>query len=235
MKRIVNGKSYNTETAIMIASSGEGHSQSFAWWSFYQTRHGAFFLDGADHSGESIFRPMKDEEAQDFLEKHANHLVEQYFGPMPEGGAAERRLTIRISGELAERVEAAAIAKGISLNSYATRSFGQSSATDEKLRAAEGIEAVLSILESAQREPDQWGSLCLAEAVSALFRGLYRLAFVEAGQALMPVDQRSEEGLPKPTKQFSLRELRDAFTVAEAEPVRPFPHFGPIHFPSDNN
>jgi hypothetical protein len=35
---------------------------------------------------------------------HTNHLVEQYFGPMPEGGAAERRLTIRIPANLAEIV-----------------------------------------------------------------------------------------------------------------------------------
>lgn len=233
MKRIIDGKAYNTDTAIKVATSGAGHWQSDAWWSLYQTRHGAFFLDGADHHGDPVFRPMSDVEAQAFLEKNANHLVEQYFGPMPEGGAAERRLTIRIPGNLADRVEEAAKAKGMSINNYAARSFGQSTANDEKVRGAEGIEAVLSALENAQREPDPWESSCLAEGIGALFRGLYRLALVEAEMALTPVDQRSKEGSPKHSKRFSLRELRSAFAVAEAEPVRPFPHFGPIHFPED--
>jgi HicB family len=149
---------------------------------------------------------------------------------MPEGGAAERRLTIRVPGNLADRVEAAAKARGLSLNSYATRSFGQSTATDEKVRAAEAIEAALSALESAHREPDPWESRCLAEGIGALFRGLYRLALIEAETALTPVDQRSKDGSHREGKLFSLRELRNSFAVAEAEPVRPFPQFGPIHF-----
>ena len=38
---------------------------------------------------------MTDDEAMDTVQKHAPHLVDQYFGPFPEGGAAERRMTIR--------------------------------------------------------------------------------------------------------------------------------------------
>ena len=74
--------------------------------------------------------PLTDTEAQTRLEASANHLVEQYFGPMPEGGAAERRLTIRVPGNLADRVEAAAKGKGLSLNSYAMRCFERCAAAD---------------------------------------------------------------------------------------------------------
>lgn len=90
-----------------------------------------------DHDGETVleFGPVTDAEAQALLEKHANHLVEQYFGEMPEGGAAERRLTIRIPGNLADRLEAVAKSHGQSLNTYAMRCF-------ERCVAADGQPAV---------------------------------------------------------------------------------------------
>jgi hypothetical protein len=127
-KRIIDGKSYNTDTAILVA---EGDNEwSDAWWRLYQTRHGAFFLDGTDHHGGDAFRPLTDAEAQALLERRANHLVERYFGPMPEAGAAERRLTIRLPGNLADRIEVTAKAKNLSLNSYAMRCFEQCVAAD---------------------------------------------------------------------------------------------------------
>jgi hypothetical protein len=133
MKRIIGGQTYNTDTATLVAKSERGHPDSFAWWALYQTRHGAFFRIAVDHHGyEHEFSPLTDAEAQAFLEGHlhTNHLVEQYFGPMPEGGAAERRLTIRIPGNLAHRLQAAALAKGLSLNSYAMRCFERCAAAD---------------------------------------------------------------------------------------------------------
>ena len=128
MKRIINGKTYNTDTATRV--TGGNNPYSDAWWGLYQTRHGAFFEIVVDHDGEEKISPLEDAEAQAFLEKHANHLVEQYFGPMPEYGAAERRLTIRIPGNLADRMEDAAKSKGLSLNSYAMRCFEQCAAKD---------------------------------------------------------------------------------------------------------
>ena len=131
MKRIIDGKTYNTDTAMLVTKSGaQLWEQSFTWWALYQTRHGEFFRIMVDGGEEQEFRPLNDAEAQAFLEKHANHLVEQYFGPMPEGGAAERRLTIRLPGNLADRLEVAATAKGLSLNSYAMRCFERCAADD---------------------------------------------------------------------------------------------------------
>jgi predicted HicB family RNase H-like nuclease len=133
MKRIIDGKTYNTDTATHVTGGDNGPwaHLSGAWWGLYQTRHGAFFEIVVDHDGESEkITPLTDPEAQAILEKHANHLVEQYFGPMPEYGAAERRLTIRIPGNLADRMEEAAKAKGLSLNSYAMRCFEQFAAQE---------------------------------------------------------------------------------------------------------
>jgi hypothetical protein len=145
LKQIINGKTYNTETATLVYDTsdyidGDDYG-SLAMAALYQTRHGAFFLLVADHEGYPRLQPISDDEARTFLEKHqslglqscpATQAIEQYFGPFPEGGAAETRLTIRIPGNLATRVEAAAKAKGISMNSYAMRCFERGVAADAK-------------------------------------------------------------------------------------------------------
>ena len=230
MKRIIDGKSYNIHTATRV-TGGEAGEPSMGWWGLYQTRHGAFFQVIVDHDGESTkFTPLEDVEAQAVLEKHANHLVEQYFGTMPEYGAAERRLTIRVPGNLADRIETTAKEKGFSLNSLAMRCFEQyADAAD----AAKSIETALSALERAQREPDRWESGCLAHAISAYFRGAYRLAFVEAGTALTPINQRGDNGPAEPAEILSLSALRKAFVGVQTEPIREFPQFGPIYFAGD--
>lgn len=123
MKRIIDGKTYNIDTATKLAG-GENGFGSLAWWGLYRTRYDAFFKVVVEHDGEATqFTPLNDDEALELLQKHAPHRVDECFGPFPEAGAAERRLTIRIPGNLAVRMEAAAQAKGLSLNSYAMRCF----------------------------------------------------------------------------------------------------------------
>jgi predicted HicB family RNase H-like nuclease len=125
VKRIIDGMTYNTQTATEVFCSGP--VQSDAWHGVYQTRHGAFFKVVVDHDGETVleFGPLTDNEAQAEVQKHAPHLVDDYFGPFPEAGAAERRLTIRVPANLATRIETAAQAKSLSVNSYAMRCFEQ--------------------------------------------------------------------------------------------------------------
>jgi predicted HicB family RNase H-like nuclease len=134
LKRIIKGKTYNTETATVVFECFNDHP-SMAGVVLYQTRHGEFFKLSVEHDGEEdSFGPLTDAEAQAFLEKirttKATEALEQYFGPFPEGGAAETRWTIRIPGNLAARVEAAAKASGMSINTYAMRCFERSVATD---------------------------------------------------------------------------------------------------------
>ena len=135
IKRIINGKTYNTETAVVAAEHpNDPHFGSLAGAVLYQTRHGAFFLLVLGHDGEEqSFRPLTDGEAQALLEKwQATEALEQYFGPFPEGGAAETRLTIRIPGNLAARVVAAAKVNQMSVNTYAMRSLERSVAAEGK-------------------------------------------------------------------------------------------------------
>jgi hypothetical protein len=78
---------YDTDTAECLTTSDHGHEMSQAWWSLYRTRQGAFFEVAADHDDVvDTFRPVSKEEARRYLERHANHLVERYFGPVPEAG-----------------------------------------------------------------------------------------------------------------------------------------------------
>lgn len=131
MKRIIGGVTYDTDTATEVFGENHPSHQSLAWWQLFQTRHGAFFQVVCDHDGESIeIKPLSDQEAQALLEKRANHLVEQYFGPFPEYGSAERRLTLRMPIGLARRVEAAAAQHDQPVNRYITRCLERSVAQE---------------------------------------------------------------------------------------------------------
>jgi predicted HicB family RNase H-like nuclease len=125
MKKIIDGRTYDTATAALIAERCHpGDPADGAW--LYQTRHGAFFLyvqyyASPEYDMGQKITPLTEDEAQKWLEENANHLVEEHFGPFPEAGAAERRLTLRIPGNLAHRLEKAAQAKGVPLNRYMMR------------------------------------------------------------------------------------------------------------------
>lgn len=57
---------------------------------------GAFFEIVADHDGSiQEFKPLTEQEAYDFMERHANHLIEEYFGPMPEASKTELQYSRR--------------------------------------------------------------------------------------------------------------------------------------------
>ena len=96
MKKIINGRSYDTETATRVAYGDHGHEMSQAWWALYRTRQGAFFEVVADHDGSlQEFKPITDQEAYAFMERHANDQIEKYFGPMPEASKIELLFTRR--------------------------------------------------------------------------------------------------------------------------------------------
>ena len=48
MKRIIDGQTYNTDTATQVFFES-ADDPSMAWWALYQTRHGAFFKVLVDH------------------------------------------------------------------------------------------------------------------------------------------------------------------------------------------
>jgi hypothetical protein len=107
VRKIINGKAYDTDTATLVASGDHGHELSQAWWSLYRTPAGAWFEVAADHDGiVEGFQPLTDAEARRWLEQQENPIVEQYFGEAPEASSADHE-ALRCSRRTEEWITAA--------------------------------------------------------------------------------------------------------------------------------
>jgi hypothetical protein len=104
MKRIVNGKTYNTETADCIEDISDPSSgnSDFRWNEtyLYRTKKGAWFVAGRGNAASRWARstdgrngygpghglnPVTDREAMEILEAHnCTDAIEQYFGEQLE-------------------------------------------------------------------------------------------------------------------------------------------------------
>ncbi len=127
-KRIIDGKTYNTETATLIAGRDTDERQFTYCDYLYQTRFGAFFrytsLDGANEDDYERIIPMTPEDARKWLEENYSYepeLIERYFGEMPEAGAGEVKFTLRMPESLRNRLAARAVANKQSLNAWMVR------------------------------------------------------------------------------------------------------------------
>jgi predicted HicB family RNase H-like nuclease len=137
VRRIINGTAYDTATAEKIVTvNGHPEIAPEECATLYRTRNGAFFLWGSfvtpAYNVATELVPLSDDKAQKWLEDNANELVEKYFGAMPEGGAAERRITLRMPNNLAERIEGIAGEKKISMNRYILQCLESAAAGDGK-------------------------------------------------------------------------------------------------------
>lgn len=100
MKKIINGKMYNTETAKVLGEDWEGCTTDIHYWreKLYQKKNGEFFLHGEggaysrwgeQHYGYSCggenIEPLTDGEAREWGEKHltADEYIE-VFGEVDE-------------------------------------------------------------------------------------------------------------------------------------------------------
>lgn len=101
MKKIINGKRYDTETAKLIGSDGYSNPSDFDYWSedLYQKKTGEFFLYGEGGArtkyaqaidsnswcgGERIM-PLSYDEAREWVEHHLDaDTYEEVFGPVAE-------------------------------------------------------------------------------------------------------------------------------------------------------
>ena len=136
-KRIIDGKTYNTETATQIAGWADDTDGSWESGTYlFQTRFGAFFkysyYEGyGDNDFEKII-PLSPSEAQTWLEQRVSWnpgLIESLFGEMPEAGAAEVKFTLRLPDSLRNRLANLADANGQSLNAWIVRCLEKCSDT----------------------------------------------------------------------------------------------------------
>lgn len=91
MKKIINSKLYDTETAECLHTDSYGYASDFEHWSesLYVTKKGAFFIAGEggplskyavqsssnNYSGGSSIRPISRQEAIAWLESHDGETV----------------------------------------------------------------------------------------------------------------------------------------------------------------
>lgn len=127
-KRIIDGKTYNTETATQIAGWENDDGTFSAGRYLYQTRFGAFFLysylDSGDEDDYEKIEPFTPEQAREWLEKNQSYsveLIESLFGTMPEAGSGESKFTLRMPDSLRDRLAERAKAKNQSLNAWIVR------------------------------------------------------------------------------------------------------------------
>ncbi len=132
-KRIIDGRTYNTETASLL---GRWASNDYPLEeALLKTRHGAYFLFVSSEVSdpEEEIRPLELEAAQEWMEKHCRaELYEAEFGEMPEAGDPEARITLRIPETLRKRLAAIADNRKQSLNAWIQRCL-ERCATDEEV------------------------------------------------------------------------------------------------------
>ena len=120
-KRIIDGKTYNTETATLLGR-WEAHDAPVEE-ALFKTRHGAHFLDVLlETVPDERIEPLDREAAQKWMEQHCRaQLIEAEFGEMPEAGDPEARITLRIPETLRKRLAAIAEDRKQSLNAWIQR------------------------------------------------------------------------------------------------------------------
>ena len=102
MKKVINGKRYDTETATKVADDSYSNYGDFGYWSeeIYRTKRGNWFLVGEggamspyaravgqnETRGGSVIIPFTKKEALAWLEAHTedSEAYEEYFTDMLE-------------------------------------------------------------------------------------------------------------------------------------------------------
>ena len=145
VKRIIDGRTYNTETATQLASwstASDPNTQGIGYEAggfLYQTRHGAYFVvnynDGLDPWEDDYEKliPLEPGQAQRWAEQHCSvEEIEALFGEMPEAGDAEARLTLRMPEVLRKRLATLADSRKQSLNAWIVRCLEGCAETAER-------------------------------------------------------------------------------------------------------
>jgi hypothetical protein len=130
-KRIIEGMTYNTETATLL---GRWNSDDSPYEeALFKTRHGAYFVYFfQDTKPDEGITPLAPEAAQHWMEKHCSpEMIEAEFGEMPEAGAPEARITLRIPETLRKRIAAIAESRSQSLNAWIQRCVERGAADAE--------------------------------------------------------------------------------------------------------
>lgn len=164
MKKIIDGKAYNTETATKLATfpgwwcsvhNGKAVAQRYSdsnETTLYQTAGGTYFIvraAPAGRDGEEIL-PVSRNQALDMAQacELSDERIEAIFGHIPEAGEAAPEpsaILLRIPDTLKRRIQDVAGGADQSLNTWAMRCL-ERCADDALISTADG-----SVRESIQR------------------------------------------------------------------------------------
>ena len=132
MKKIINGKRYDTETAEYIGSTSWGDGpRDFNYWSeeLYRKRTGEFFLHGEgganskyreeismnSWSGGARIIPLTDEEAREWAEEYLDsEAYEKLFTVTEEEDTGKKIQSFSISGDVIAKLTRLSRAHGMS-------------------------------------------------------------------------------------------------------------------------
>lgn len=130
MKKVINGKLYNTDTAADLAVYEANATDSLNYYSerLYRKRTGEYFIhgeggartryaaatsDGWNRGGEAIF-PLTAAEAREWAEQHISEEdFERLFGAVSEDGDTVKT-SFDLSPDLAAKLQDVAAERGVS-------------------------------------------------------------------------------------------------------------------------
>ena len=135
MKKIIDGRKYDTDTAKEIGYDSYSNSMDFHWWeeTLYRKANGEYFLHGRggpmshyarqveqnSWSGGQRIEPMTWAEARKWAEDHMSaDEYEAEFGEVEEGDAKTKPTMLTIPANVLEQGKRAAAIKGVSFSAY---------------------------------------------------------------------------------------------------------------------
>lgn len=129
MKKIINGKKYDTETATEVCEWSEGYVSDLRYVeeTLFRKKTGEYFLHGYggaasryaqriednNYEGGSAIIPLSYEAARKWAEDHMPvEIYEAEFGEVSEGAEGVRQITARVSEAAAEKLRRMSSATG---------------------------------------------------------------------------------------------------------------------------
>jgi hypothetical protein len=198
MKRVVNGISYNTDTALRLGFDREVEMQGPT--TLYQTKGGAFFLQFEMETSvwnessranvtvkEPIFRPIGPGHAKDWLSEKG---VEVFHNPFKDklSDTSEREpggtLAVRVPATLKRAVEQAAKNAGISGNAWTMRCIERGVRDDELTQLLGTIAFSLQYLEDNDKRLKRADRIRIGRATMEALEAGWKRRFPD-----VPVDE----------------------------------------------
>lgn len=138
MKKVINGKRYDTDTAKKLASDWYSNCTDFHYWeeTLYRKNTGEYFLHGEggpaskyaqsvgqnSWSGGEKLIPLSVENARKWAEDHLDgDEYEKIFGVIEETTSEKRTVAFSLTEAVIEKIKNGAATEGISMSEFISR------------------------------------------------------------------------------------------------------------------